>query len=249
MRTLVVSACLLVLVPGRGQSAPPEDGARALLERAVKALGGEERLARNRAERGKRRGTLFIRDRPTPFVADTLVQLPAQYKSIIELSADGQKHLLVHIINGDKMTVTLDGQPQEVGAAALAEMRATMHLQRVSRLLPLLKEGTYQLALLEEVKVHERPALPIRVSQKGNRDITLFFDKETALLVKSEHALDDGHGKEIVQEEHYGDFKEVSGRQQATKVVVYRAGKKVMESVLVEVSYPEKIDEAEFTRP
>jgi len=57
----------------------------------------------------------------------------------------------------------------------------------VAMLAPL-KDKAYTLAPIGEVKVEDRPALGLRVSRKGNRDINLYFDKKTYLRVKTNTA-------------------------------------------------------------
>ena len=67
----------------------------------------------------------------------------------------------------------------------------------------------------------------VKVSSKKHRDLKMFFDKETGLLVKTEHTLEDG-GKELVQEEYYSEFKETDGYKRPTKLLVFRKGKKLL---------------------
>lgn len=246
-----MTGLLLLLAAG---TASAQETPRAILERAIKAHGGEERLSRVRADKVRLQGKLVMpgKDGPVavPFTAETTVQLPSQFKNVVELnvSAD-RKFTLVQILNGDKGYVTLDGQPQKLEPAALAEMRETMYVDRAVRLVPLLTDNGHELGALGEVKVNERPALGIKVSAKGRKDLRLFFDKETALLVKTEHILEDGMGKEVRQEGYYSDFKDLGGYRRPTKVAAFRDGKKVMEAELLDVKYFDKIDDAEFSKP
>ncbi len=246
MRAWRFAVLALVLLP---PAAPAQDAARAVIEQAIKAHGGEERLARNRADRVRLKGTLFIPKGTAPFVAETIVQLPAQFKSVMELTANGEKHTLVHLINADKVTVMVDGKVEKADPAVLAEMRDTVLLDRAVRLVPLLRDRGFDLAPLEDVKVNDRPAAGVRVTARGDKELRMYFDKELGLLVKTEHVLTDGSGKEVRQEQYYGDFKDVAGHKRPFKVIAYRDGRKVMEAEVVDVKYYEKIDESEFTKP
>jgi hypothetical protein len=70
----------------------------------------------------------------------------------------------------------------------------------------------------------------VLATSKGQRDIRLFFDKKTGLLVKIERqAFDDATKKEVPQEEIFSDFKDVAGLQTPMKQVWRRAGKNVLE--------------------
>jgi hypothetical protein len=235
-----------------GRLAAQQDTPRAIIERAIEAHGGEERLARNRADRVRVRGSLFLPTARVPFVAETMVQLPKHFKTIVELTtAAGRKHTFVYLIQGDKITFTDDGVPREIDAAALAEVRSKMYLDQAVRLVPLLRGRNYQLAPTEEVRVNERPAVGVCVTVRGvpQVELRLYFDKTLGLLVKTEHLLTDGAGKKVREEQYYGDFKDESGYKRPFRVIAYRDGKKVMEADVADVKSYERIDESEFTRP
>jgi len=88
------------------------------------------------------------------------------------------------------------------------------------------------------------------VTAKGHNDVSLWFDKESGLLVKIERQVyDDASMQEVGQEEHLSDYRDVSGVQTAMKLVWHRDGKKVVEIQYTDVRYPEKIDAAEFAKP
>jgi hypothetical protein len=249
----IAVVALALLSAGTGQA---QDTSRAIIEQAIKAHGGEERLSRNRADRVKFKGILFLttpRDtapRETArFVAETTVQLPAQFKSVMEMTSGGDKHTVVHIVNGEKVSVLVDGKPEKVEPAVLAEMRDTMMLDRAVRLVPLLRDRTYGLAPADDIKVNDRPAAGVRVTAQGRKELRLYFDKELGLLVKAEHLLDDGSGKQVRQEQYFGDFKDVGGYKRPFKVIAFRDGRKVMEAEVVDVKQYDQIDDREFTRP
>src|SRR5690348_3736838 len=118
MRTLIVSTwTFTLLLAGAAGVRGQEDAARAVIERAVQAHGGRERLARNRAARVRFKGALYLRGQPVPFTADTIVQMPSQYKPLIEMTEGGTRHNLVHIMSGDKVYVTVDSEPKKVDPA------------------------------------------------------------------------------------------------------------------------------------
>ncbi len=249
MRTLLVSTWTVALVFGGTGPAVAQDAARAVIERAVLAHGGEEALARNRAEKVKFKGSLVLRGHSVPFLAETTVQLPAQYKYVLELNDGTNKTTILHVINGDKVYVTINGEAQKLEAAAQSEIRTGMEVERAKRLLPLLEDKSYQLAVLDEIKVNDRPAVGVRVTGRGRKELRLYFDKEVGLLVRAEFALDDGKGKSVRQHYFFGDYKDIGGCKRFTKVKAYRDGKLIMEAELLDARTFEKIDETEFAKP
>jgi hypothetical protein len=250
MRLVHVSIAALVgLLLARAEAVRAQETPQTVIQRAIKARGGEERLLKARADRVRMRGLAFLGDKEVPFTIETTVQLPGQMKTVQQLSSQQRTVIIVQGLNGDHAWSTLDGKPEKVEPATLHEMREVLNLNRAARLTPLLADGTVQLELLSEAKVNDRPAHVVKVVTRGRRDIRLFFDKETGFLVKTEHQLDDGSGKEMVDERIYGDFRDVGGMIRPIKVVGYRKGAKVMEAELIDVKYFDRVDEAEFAKP
>jgi hypothetical protein len=247
MRSSYFLFCLAIVL-GRVVPIQAQD-ARVIIEKGVQAHGGMERLNRVQADRIKVKGLLYINSKSIPFTGETLFQMPNRLKNNFQLNLENRSVTLVQILNGEEAWVTLDGQPQKIEATAFAEMRESLALARAIRLAPLLMDRTYELSVLAETKVGERAALGVRVAVKGRKDLRLFFDKESGLLVKSEHMLDDGNGKELTQEEYYSDFRDLAGFKRPIKVSAFRKGAKVMEAELLEVKYYDRFDDAEFKKP
>ncbi len=243
MRTITLAAVLAATLGGR---AAAQDASRSVLEKAVKAHGGEEKLNRLKAERSQLKGSVQVEDKLVPFVAEIAVQMPAQFKSVMHFQAQDKRFTLVQVLNGDKASVKLNGQAQAVEERTLNEMRQTMYLNRVLLLAPLLSDKAFELTSLGESKVSDRAAVGVKVSSRGRKDVRLYFDKETGLLAKTEHAVVGPDNKEVTQEEYYSDFREVSGYKRPWKLSVFRGGKKVMDAELAEIKYFDKLDDEEF---
>jgi hypothetical protein len=251
MRTLIVSTWMVVLLAHSAEIARAQDDARALIERAIKAHGGAEALSRINADKVKFKGTLVLQGGHTsPFLAETTVQLPSKKKDIIEINTGVHKYTIVHIVNGKNAYITLDGRLLKDDPTQLAEIRSGMELERAKRLLPLLEDKSYQLAVAEDVEVNDRPAAGVRITGRGRKEMRLYFDKEYGLLVRAENRLDAGKGKpEIRQHFFFGDFKEIGGYKRPTKVRAYRDNKQIMEAELLDAKLLEKVDETEFAKP
>jgi hypothetical protein len=243
---MAVLLLALATTPLTAQETP-----RALIERAIASHGGAERLGRLSAEKVKLQGKVVAPGKDlVSFTADSTLQLPDRFKYVAKLTESaGKSHTIVQIVDGDKVAVVLDDQPQKLPAATLEELKATIDLQRASRLVTLLTDPDYKLTALSPEKVNNRTALGVKVSVKGRRDIRLYFDHETGLLVKTEHTREDGSGKESLQEEFYGDFKDFGGFRRWTRIMVFREGKKLMEAEVLDIRYFDKIDDTEFTKP
>ncbi|HEY7155931.1 MAG TPA: hypothetical protein VH575_18350 [Gemmataceae bacterium] len=253
MRTLTISTGIVAFLFGGADGAAARedaaDAARAIVERAVKAHGGAEALGRIKAERIKFKGRLVLGNHSVPFTDETTVQPPKQYKHVVETNDGTDKHTIVQIVNGDKVHIAIDGRTMKADTTLLSEMRTGMELRRAQHLLPLLEDKSYRLAVLDEIKVNDRPAVGVRVTGRGRKELRLHFDKEYGLLVRAEFALDDGKGKQIRQHFFFGDYKDIGGFHRYTKVQVYRDGKQIMEAELLDAKNFDKIDESEFAKP
>ena len=234
-----------------GAVAAAEDTPQDVIKRAIKAHGGQANLERITCDKVKAQGVMHLGDDDVQFTLENFVQLPAQFKNTVNFTQNDQKRTVVQILNGDKSSVTVDGQPIQMTAAGDLEIREVMHLERATRLVPLLTDKAIELALLDETKVNDQPAYGVKVSMKGHKDVRMYFDKETNLLVKTEHMLEEPkEAKEFKQEEYYGEFKDLGGGfKRPTRITYYRDGKKWVEAKVIEVKYLEKIPAAEFTKP
>jgi hypothetical protein len=254
METIMRTHLLLVLAVGllaQGSARPEADEAtRAVIQKAIKAHGGEGLLGKFKAGRMKTRGKIEVGEASLPFSQDILYQLPGQFKELLELEANGQKVAVATVFNGEKGWIEVEGKLQDIDDKLQAELREAGHLMQLSRLTPLLQEARFKLSPVGEVKVQDRPAIGVRVECKGFRDVNLYFDKESGLLAKTERrALSGITMEEVTEERIVAEYRKVEGMQSPHKVVVRHDGKKFMEADVVEVKPLEQVDPKTFTRP
>jgi acetyl esterase/lipase len=244
---LIVSLLTLSTLPPKHISA---DESKAVIEKAIRASGGEARIAKLKAVRAKAKGKINL-GAEVPATLDITWQSPNQYKMVAELSVgEEMKVVLIHAFDGSSgwggasgATAVLDGQK-------LNEVRTQMHLRRILMLAPLLTDKSYELAQLDDASVDGKPSARIKVSTPGERDIALSFDKTTGLLAKVDRWVwDNASMKEVSQEDFPSDYEEIDGLKTAMKEVWLRSGTKVAEFEYTGVSYPEKLDASEFARP
>ena len=248
-RIALVALCLASAVPFAVARPEPALTPRQLIERAIVAHGGYEKLAKSHAERIRLRGTMFVGKSAVPFTNDLTLQLPGQYKSVVVVQQGERRHGIVHLLDGDNATVVIDGQPQTVNSLHLSQLRQTLQLEQAMRLVPLLSDPGFSLMPGQDYAYNGGVITSVRVQGKGQRELVLYFDRASALLVKSEHKIDGPGGKDILQEAFYSDFREVGGHVRPGKVLVQRDGQKVMEAELVAAQRVVRIDVLEFRRP
>jgi hypothetical protein len=190
----------------------------------------------------KEKGTFYGMGDGVPYAGTYAIQFPGQFKMEIE-------NVFTIVLDGDKGWFKA-GDAMDLSKEQLAEAKEEQYARHVATLLPL-KKGGFTLASLGEQKVDDRPAAGVKVSHQGHRDVTLFFDKDSGLLVKTEQTVKDEQqgGKEVKQEIWYSDFKDTEGRKVPTKIKFNRDGKKFVESEMSDYKPVEKLEANTFAKP
>lgn len=243
---LAVGFLVAVGAPARADDAAD---ARALVEKAVKAHGGQETLDKLPASVVKFKGTFHGMGDGIPMSGEISTQGADKQRIDIEVEAGGQKIPIVIILAADKGWSKIAKDTTEMDKDQLAEAKEQAFAAWVATLAPL-KGKQFTLATTGEVKVDKRPALGVKVSSKGHRDVDLYFDKETGLLVKTETRVkDETSGQEVSEESFSTEYKEVQGTKHAMKFTVKRDGKLFMEGESTEVTLSDKLDAGTFAKP
>jgi outer membrane lipoprotein-sorting protein len=251
MRRVVCLATVLALAASGAARADEPARLKAIIDKAIKASGGEAKLARLKGETFKGKGKYYGMGEGIDYTGEWSVQPPGKMRVHIESTAGGQTFTFLRVLNGDKLWTKIgDEKAEEAGKDETAEAKEEAYAGWVATLLPLREKG-FMLSSLAEVKVNGKPAVGVQVSHKGHRDVRLFFDKETGLLVKSETTVKDprGGGQEQTQEAIYSDHKDVDGVKHPMKVVINRDGKKYVDLEVTEIERKDKIDDSVFAKP
>ena len=94
----------------------------------------------------------------------------------------------------------------------------------------------------------DRAAIGISVTHKDRKDISIYFDKDNGLPLKTEIRLTDPANKEITVEYLYSDYKDFDGIKHPGKVTIKADGKEfTME--LSELKAEETLDDSLFDKP
>ncbi len=231
----------LLLVPA-GESQADTQDCRAIIDKAMKAVGGEEQLAKHRAQTWKETGTYYGEGAGQPFVGKYAVQFPDQFRMEIE-------NVFVIVLDGDKGWMAAGGNTQELTKEQLAQQKESQYAGWVASLLPL-KDKAFQLSSLGESKIGDRAVVGVKVAHKGHGDVNLYFDKGNGLLRKSEsHYKDWMTGKDTEMVFTYDAYKEFGGLKVPTKVDLIRDGKKFVEAEIEDVKPVAKLDASVFAKP
>jgi hypothetical protein len=250
MRKSLLAAAVCVLLASAGP-ALGQDETRAIIDKAVKALGGRDKLEKLRQASTRTTGKGTVHLLGGFDVTYEAFGQGGNSKEVLEGEVAGQKFNQTVLLDGKKLHLYVNGKEyklDEKRADALAREQA--HVAAVMDLVFADKKAGYKLSPLGEVKVNDKPAVGVRVSSEGYRDINLFFDKASGLPVKTEgRTLDIQSGEEQTEEKLLSDYKETDGVQRPGKLVVLRDGKKIFTLKIDEIKVVDKFDKDFFTKP
>jgi hypothetical protein len=248
MRSTAILGLTLSLLHSAPAAAGEKAGAGDIVDRAIAAHGGAALLGKFRAVTGKLKGTFHGFGEAAEFTGDFAAEGSDRSRVTIESDINGQKFRLVHVLNRDKGWTKVDDTTEEMDADDLAEAKEEAYAGWVATLVPL-KDRAFTLTPVGEATIDKRPAVGVRASKKGHRDINLYFDKQTSVLVKTESRVKDDTGQEVTEETFFGDYKEAQGGRYAMKLTVKRDGERYMEAEVTECQMAERLDDSVFGRP
>jgi hypothetical protein len=239
MRKLLylIPVVIVAAILGYGWYAP--DPSRALLARAITAHGGEANLAKSRKGRaagaGKMpRGHFMIR-----YTWEEYFDLPDRYKWVAQRG--WPPSTLTELFRDGKITVRIDDQEPDVRSADRPSRQCVASL--LGELVDLRKEKVPLRALTETV-VLDRPALGIEASPPHGGKVDLYFDKDSALLLK---LATRGSANDL--EMTCSGYQEFAGVRLPVFVQVYRDGRLMFEETIKEVDFLDQINDSVFAKP
>jgi 1,4-alpha-glucan branching enzyme len=251
MRNLLHSLLVFVVFGALVGVARAADDAQAsaILEKAIKALGGEEKLAKAKAITWKSKGTISFGDNDNPFTGQTTLQGIDHLRGEFEADFGGQMFKGVTVVAGDKGWRSFADMISEMDKDALQNEKRMMYLQFTSATLMPLKQKEFKLQTAADEQVAGKPAAALKVTGPDGKDFTLYFDKQSSLPVKQVAKVIGFMGEEFTQETTYDGYKDFDGIKKATKIEAKRDGQKFIEQEITDFKVLEKADAATFSEP
>jgi hypothetical protein len=243
-RTLstLLAGLLLLGTSGLVQSGSKDD-ARAVVTKAIEAMGGEAALAKHQAITFKETGTYYGMGDGLPFTGKYASQPPDKFRMEIE-------GVFTIVFNGDKGWTSAGGEVKEMTKDELAVQRTNNRAGYIATVLPL-KDKAFTLTMLKPAKVDGKEAVGIKVARKDYPEVKLYFDAKTNLLVKSEYATKSAEqgNKDVTAEMYFSKYQKIDGVQTPTHVVLKHDGKLYVEADVQDTKAFGKLDDSVFAKP
>jgi hypothetical protein len=247
MRSYLTAALVGVLVLAAGARAAADDP-KAIIAKAIKAHGGEEAKAKLKAAQTRAKGKIEVLG-GIEFTQESAYMLPDKFKETVDTEVMGQKVHVVTVYDGKDIHIQANGNAVPVEDKMKEMIKDTLYSMKVAQMVPLLKDKAFELSALGELKVDGKPAVGVLVKSKGQKDVSLYFNKETGLLAKVERrTVDPMSGNEITEERIILEYTK-DKLPTPKKALINHDGNKFMEVEILETKQLEKLDDSEFAKP
>ncbi len=246
MRRVLVSLLLVGWMLLHASCALAADRARALaiVEEAIKAQGGADKLARLATARRVVKGKFFLGQGEATFTDESQYGLPGRMRQ--DVAVIDQRILFV--VNRDRGWRVVGGKVEEIGKVRLEEFQESLHALNLTTLLPLRSDKQLELDVAGTTEVEGKKAPTIKVSSKGHEDVFLAFDPMTKLLVKMSRKGRSA-GLPGLKETLFADYKDFDGLKLPAREIELLNGKKVSEVTSVNYLFPPRVEERAFAKP
>ena len=175
---------------------PPTGDAKSILDKGIKALGGEEKLAKAEAYSWKSKGTINFNGNENEFNGEVTVKGLDHFRR--EFGNDQFNGVIV--LAGDKGWRKFGDNSSELEGDGLANEKRRVYLEVIPTTLVALKGKGFKYEAGGEEKVGDKPAVILKVTGPDGKDFTLSFDKESGLPVKMVAKVIGFQGQENNQE-------------------------------------------------
>jgi uncharacterized protein (TIGR02246 family) len=242
-----VESATISMMGTRVAGPPPKATAKAILDKAIKALGGEEKLSKIKAAAWKTKGTITFGGRDNKASTQVTVQGLDHFRQELD-GVFGGKGILV--LAGNKGWRQFAGEALELDRQAVADLKRTAYLTVIPITILPLKSKEFKVEALAEEKAGGKLLAGLKVTESDGKEFSLYFDKESGLPVKHVAKVAGFMGAgEVTQEMTFCDYKKMGGIMKATKIEARRNGEKFFAQQLTEFHVLDKVDPKMFAAP
>ncbi len=247
-RSSFAKSLLVVATLVGSDAALAADDATAVIDKGIKALGGEAKLAKATSLKWKAEGKLTVEDNDNDFSIRYTTQGIDRHKVDFEGEINGNEIKGGTVLDGDKGWRTF-GETNALDADAVDNEKRNAYLQIIPITLVPVKGKGFKVESSGESKVNDKPASVVKVTGPDGRTCKLSFDKESGLPVRMEATVVGFGGDDYEQITLFKDYKDFGGIQKATKIEVKRDGKPFLNVTVKEFAVVDQLPADTFSEP
>jgi hypothetical protein len=231
-----------------GPARADDKDATAVLDKAIAALGGAEKLAKAGTATWKNKGTITLGDNDNPVKITVTIQGLDHYRSEFEGTFNDNEVKGLTVVFGDKGWRKFGDDTTALDGDDLANEKRRIYLLVAASVLPLKGKG-FKVESVTEEKVGDKPAVTLKMTGPDGKDFTISFDKASGLPVRMAATVKGFQGEDYTQETTYSDYKDFDGIKKAAKFESKRDGMKFVAMELVEFKTLDAVPPGTFDEP
>src|ERR1043166_5554028 len=240
-KTLCATLAFTVCLTWAGFAVSGDDDARAIINKAIKAGGGEKKLAAFESTIMKEKGTYYGMGDGHAYTSVIHMKRPDKMKMEIV-------GVFTLCVDGEKGWTKSDKGVTDMGKDEIASQQIGQKAGWIMSLLPL-KEKEYTVKVEGKAKVNDMDTTIVQVSRKDYPTVSLYFDSKTDHLVKSKFkTMSSEQKKEVTAEFYFSEFKAVDGATMPHRMVLKHDDKLYVEADVTEMKAA-KLDDKVFAKP
>jgi hypothetical protein len=244
-------AVALLLLGAVWAHADEQSDALAIIDKAIKAAGGDAKAGKLQSVQIKLKGRIKENDAEKGAVtADMTLHGFDKFRMDLQLDEQGRQQSVTLVFDGKMGWAKHDNRTEDAPADIVPILQQVCYAARMPHMLAALKDKAFALSPVGEMKIGDRMAVGVRAWHKDHRDVNLYFDKTTNLLIKCETRFPDQGGQEKDLAFHYDDYKDFDGVKHCQKFSGKGDGGKFQfETEVSEVKPQEKLGDDTFVKP
>jgi len=221
--------------------------ADAILDKAIHALGGEEKLSQIKAATWKTKGTISFGDHANQVRTQWTVQGLDHLRHEFEAEVGDNQVKGINVVAGDKGWRQFADNRMELGQDAVAHLKQHAYLAVIQIAILPLRSQQFKVEVASDVNINGQPAAGIRAIGPDGKEFKFYFDKDTGLPVRLVATVADFDGNEYTQETTFSQYRQIDGIKKATKIELKRDGRPFQEHELTEFRILDKVNPETFS--
>ncbi len=249
MKTSHVLGSVLLLAWGSWCRAGSDAEALAVVSKALRAHGGESKLAGIKGQIWKAKGFMEFFGMKQDYIAEYTFAAPDKLRFDLDMEAGGKKVQITAATDGTNAYEQSGPMLRDMEKSKSAEFLHTAYVVHLSQLYPL-KEKAFTLKALGDSKLGEQSVAGVKVSREGRRDVSLYFDKSSGLLAKTSTVVfDEFSKKDVVQDTLRSGYRDRDGLKVFDKMIIQRDGKTFIVEEFSDQRILDTVDAGIFAKP
>jgi hypothetical protein len=249
MTRFLVAVLVSTFAVACGTARADEQEAKAVVDKAIKAMGGEEKLAKAEIIDWSGQTKMTFNDNTNEFKSHVTAKGLTHFRSEMDGEFNGNAFKGMIVLAKDKAWRKFGENQTELEGDALTNQKRNVYLQIIPATLVALKNKEFKLESTADEKVGDKPCAVVKVTAPDGKNFTLYFDKESGLPVKLTALVAGFQGNEAEQETTFNNYKDFGGIKKATKVETKRDGRTFMEQEITNFKVLDKVDADTFDEP